>query len=147
MSASVEVSTGQVRAHERVEFWRDCFKTLLGLDAEFPESPEERFDATLRIDYKRPLVRLHYRSDAFLVSRTDRNIDDASWNSYILYRELSGGAWFEAETEAVTRRGSFVVSDADRLFQTRPLEQIEHDALLIPKAFIDPHLPASFLLP
>jgi hypothetical protein len=139
----VEVSTGQVRAHERVEFWRDISKTVVGLDAEFPKGAEERFDATLTMENKGPLGRVRYRSDAYVVSRSRRNIDELPWNGYILYRELSGGAWFEHGTEAVTRRGHLVVGDPDRPFQTRPLERFEYDSLLIPKAFIDPHLPGS----
>jgi AraC-like DNA-binding protein len=144
MSASVEVSTDQVRAHERVEFWRDhVSKNIVGIDAEFPTGAEECFDATLRMANKGPLVRLRYRSDAFVVSRTRGNIDELSWNSYGLHRELSSGAWFEAGREAVTRQGSLVVLDLDRPFQTRALKQFEHDSLLIPKAFIDPHLPTG----
>jgi AraC-like DNA-binding protein len=143
MSASVEVSTGQVRAHERVEFWRDRSKTLFGLDTEYSERAKERFDATRRMENKGPLVRMRLRSDAYVASRTRRNIDQLPWNSYFLYREISGGAWFEAGTKAVTRRGSLVVLDPDRPFQTRSLERFEHDTLLIPKAFIDPHLPGS----
>jgi AraC-like DNA-binding protein len=144
MSASVEVSTGQVRAHERLEFWRDSVsKNIVGIDAEFPKGAQERFDATLRMENKGPLVRLRYRSDPFVVTRTRRNIDQHSRNAYGFYRELSRGAWFEAGTEFVTRRGSFVISDADRPFQTRPFEQFEDDTLIIPKAFIDPHLPGG----
>ena len=143
MSASVEVSTSQVRAHERVEFWRDRSKTLFGLDTEFQKGAEERFDATLRMENKGPLVRMRYQSDGYVVSRTRRNIDQLSMNSYILYRELSGGAWFEAGTEAVMRRGSLVVGDPDRPLQMRPLEQFEYESLFIPKAFVDPHLPGS----
>jgi AraC-like DNA-binding protein len=143
MSESVEVSTDQVRAHERVEFWRDHSKRLLGFDTEFPKVAEEGFDATLTLENKGPLVRLRFRSDGYIVSRTRRTIDELSWNSYVLYRELSGGAWFEHGTEAVIRRGSLVVADPDRPFQTRPLERFEHDTVLIPKAFIDPHLPRS----
>jgi AraC-like DNA-binding protein len=143
MSASIEVSTGQVRAHERVEFWRDRVKTHVGIDAEFPKSAEERFDATLRMENKAPLVFLRYQSDAYVVSRTRRNIDQLPWNSYILYRELGGGTWFEAGTEAVTQRGGLVVADPDRPFQRGPLERFEYHTLIIPKAFIDPHMPGS----
>jgi AraC-like DNA-binding protein len=143
MSASVEVSTDQVRAHERVEFWRDSIETHFGSDAEFAKGVEERFDAYMRIENKGPLVRAHIRGDAYVVSRTRRNIDELSWNSYLLYRELSGGVWFEAGTEAVTQRGHLVVLDPDRPFQARRRERFEHDSLIIPKAFINPHLPAS----
>jgi AraC-like DNA-binding protein len=143
MSESVEVSTGQVRAHERVEFWRDRDTTVCGVDAEFPKGAEERFDATTRAEYKGPLIRVRFTSDGYVVSRTRRNIDQLPWNSYILHRELSPGAWFEAGMEGVTRRGSLVVLDPDRPFQARALERFEDDTLVIPKALIDPHLPGS----
>jgi hypothetical protein len=61
----------------------------------------------------------------------------------LLYRELSGGAWFEAGTEAVARRGSLVVVDPGRPFQTRLLERFGYESLFIPRAFIDPHMPGS----
>jgi AraC-like DNA-binding protein len=143
MSESVEVSTGQVRAHERVEFWRNRSKTHVGVDIEFPRGAEERFDATRRMENKGPLVRIRLRSDGYVVSRTRRNIDRLPWNSYVLYRELSGCAWLETGMEAVTRRGGLIVVDFDRPFQMRPLKRFEYDTLIIPKAFVDPHMPGS----
>ena len=93
------------QSSERVGRRRNC-----GLGNAIPlsskrvdKSEHERFDATLRMENKGPLALVRYRSDAFVASRTRRSIDELSLNSYVLYRELSGGAWFEAGTDFVPR--------------------------------------------
>jgi AraC-like DNA-binding protein len=143
MGASLEVSTDQIPQKMRLEFWRERFSETIGVVPQFPREAEDKFDAAFTLENKGPIIRLRFRSDSHEVTRDQRTIDNRPWNGYVLYRELSPGAWVQSGAEAVTPRGCLAVIDADRPFQTRALRHFEHDSLIVPREFIDPHVRGS----
>jgi AraC-like DNA-binding protein len=140
VGASLEVSTDQIPQKKRLEFWREHLAEMVGVVPQFSKDAEKSFDAAFTFESKGPIARLRFRSDSHQVVRDRRTIDERPWNGYVLYREVSAAAWLKAGAEAVTRRGCLLVLDADQPFQTWALEHFEHDSLIVPREFIDPHL-------
>lgn len=104
----------------------------------------EPFRANLTGRSSGSLLHLTVAAAAHRVARRPRDIARPAWGGYWIYREAAAGAWFRhAGREFITRTGDLVVYDADVPFETRPSHGFKLETLLVPKAVLQPHLPAS----
>jgi AraC-like DNA-binding protein len=89
------------------------------------------------------LAHLAFAVDNNVVSRLRPQIRRLEWGQYHLYREHSDGAWFDIDGhEFVTAHGDLVLYDSDLPMRTRGKAAYRHHLWMIPRAMLDPHLPA-----
>ncbi len=103
----------------------------------------QKFQARLTAISNGPLLHVDYEGDGRAVARQDRNIAHRPFNGYWLYRENATAAQFHHAGRAfITTSGTLLVADADVPFDAVPKGRYRHQAWLVPKRLLDPHLPA-----
>jgi AraC-like DNA-binding protein len=82
-------------------------------------------------------------ADAHHIVRQKHDIARRPWDAYWIYREIGSGMWCKYDDrEFVSRTGDLFISDADLPFETRTSTRYAYESWLVPKALLDPYLPA-----
>jgi AraC-like DNA-binding protein len=139
-----QISTDDVAERDRFAVWAAALHSAIGLNAQPLPDASGPFRARLSGRRSGALLYLNVAAAAHRVARRPRDIAQSDWGGYWIYREAAAGAWFShAGREFVSRTGDLVVYDADVPFETRPSDNFVLEGWLLPKALLDPHLPAS----
>ena len=135
-------STQEVPTKERFPIWREAHLWPLGIVAEpHPAAPPFRAAASTRI--AGDLKHIRRVADAHTVFRGAREIGRCAWGGYSIHREAGGGTWLRrGRTELIARAGDLIIADGDLPFEARAAGRYVHDVMLIPRARLQPHLPA-----
>jgi AraC-like DNA-binding protein len=139
----VQITTDDVPERDRPDLWEATLHRDLGMQAGPLPDASKPFQADLTGRFSGPLFNLRVAADAHRVMRLPRDIARRHWDSYWIYCEASAGAWFKAgNREFVTRTGDLFIFDSDEPFETLPTDRFTHEALLVSKVLLHPHLPA-----
>ncbi len=137
------VSTDSLAERDRFAAWADAVHTTLGLDAEPSPDTSPAFRANLSGRSHGPLLNLSVAADAHRIAHRGRSIAPSAGGGYRIYREASAGAWFRLPNmEGVTRTGDIVVYDTAVPLETQPRNGFLLEMWVMPKALLEPHLPA-----
>jgi hypothetical protein len=141
-------STEDVPEADRFAYWREAVSDrFIGVSGERHKGQDQDipFNGKLEGWAGESLRHFRYRSDRFHVLRRPRDIARRSWDDcYLLYRELSAGAWFEHDRrEFVCRFGDLLIADVTVPFATAPRTSYDHEVWLLPRRLLDPHLPVG----
>jgi AraC-like DNA-binding protein len=139
-----DVSTDDAAERDRFPLWAGAVHSTLGLDAEPAPGAPLPFRGKLSGRSSGPLLHLSVAADTHRIAHrplyggAQRLLD-----GYRIYREASVGAWFRvAGVEGITRTGDLVVYDTKLPLETRPLDGYLLEMWLVPRALLEPHLPA-----
>ncbi|HEY1933343.1 MAG TPA: helix-turn-helix domain-containing protein [Acetobacteraceae bacterium] len=137
----LQISTEDIPEKDRLDAWTAMLQGTLGMQAGgLPDASAFRVDVTVRSSG--PLTNLSVAAVTHSVMRLPSDIARRRWDSYWIYREAGAGVRFKVDQrEFISRPGDIFVGDADVPFETQALERYAHHALVVPKAFLDPHLP------
>ena len=143
------ITTSALPEREQFAFWREaCAEVLLGIRPEPPRARPGPFRAAMTATAAHGVHCMHFESDPHEVERGCREIGRVPWNACMIYRQLGPGSLFTRERERdelVMRPGDLVVTDTDVPFGTRSAEGYRHRVWLLPRAALEPHLPADRL--
>ena len=142
----ITFTTGGVPELERFAFWREAvLEDLIGAVGERSAEPARPFRAEVTCWDGPAFRRLRYQSDAHQALRRPQDIARKSWDAYWINREISGNMRYDLSgREFVTRSGDLTVTDSDLPLraQTRDGSTVDFDVWVIPRAMLEPHLPA-----
>ncbi len=139
-------STDDVPETERFSYWRAAVGDgLLGSCVEPNKDQERPFTGRLIGLRAGSVAQIRCRADRHSSFRGPREIARRSWHDHFLfYREFSAGAWFGWDGgELVTRPGELVIGDPMVPLAARPRADFDYEVWVLPRKFLDPHLPAS----
>jgi AraC-like DNA-binding protein len=140
----LNITTDDVPERDRFELWSGAVFSTLAIAARPLPDAEGPFQARFSARSRGPLLNCAFDSDGFHATRQSREIAHRQWDSYRIYREAGAGVWFSiAGQEMLSATGDLLVADADALFEARPVDRYADESWLIPKALLDPHLPAT----
>ena len=143
------ITTSALPEREQFAFWREaCAEVLLGIRPEPPRARPGPFRAAMTATAAHGVHCMEFESDPHEVERGRREIGRVPWNACMIYRQLGPGSLFTRERErdeVVMRPGDLVVTDTDVPFGTRSAEGYRHRVWLLPRATLEPHLPADRL--
>jgi AraC-like DNA-binding protein len=143
-SVPFRFSTDDVPERDRHARWAETMHSVLGLQAQPLADASGPFRANLSVRTSGPLGNLSLEADAHLVARRAGDSARRKSGSYCIYHQASAGAWFRrAGGDFVTRVGDLIISDSDAPFEAQPFGHHRLDLWSVPKALLDPHLPAS----
>jgi AraC-like DNA-binding protein len=144
----VYYSADDVRAPERLDYWREFLRGTMGIQTSPLARTPETFAASLQVRAKANLQAFRFESDPTFVQRDEGEIADRCWDGYGVYIERSDCARFAfGEQEAMARRGTIVLGDFDHPFETEPETRYQHDLVVLPKSWFAPHLPRNAISP
>jgi AraC-like DNA-binding protein len=137
----LRITTDDMPEKDRFDAWEAMLTGELGMRAgALPDASKFRLDVTARS--LGPLINLSVAAVTHSVMRLPSDIARRQWDSYWIHCEASAGVLFKVDhREFVSRPGDIFIGDTDLPFETRALERYSHQALTVPKAFLDPHLP------
>ncbi len=139
-----QFSTDDVPERDRVGMWADTMHSMLGLQAAPLAESSLPFQAKLSVRSSGPLRNLCLEADAYRVVRRAGDVARRKSSVYCIYHQASAGAWFRrAGGDCVTHAGDVIVSDADAPFEAELFGHHRLNLWSVPKALLDPHLPAS----
>jgi AraC-like DNA-binding protein len=131
---------------DRFAFWREqwCQGTA-GVTGELASGERHRFYARGTAWTASCVIRLRLVTGPFRVSRGLPEISRHSLENWIcLYQEMSDGATFQhAGNEFTTRPGDLLLTDPTIPFSGRPRSVHDYRRWMLPRAWIEPHLPAG----
>jgi AraC-like DNA-binding protein len=131
---------------DRFAYWREqwCEGTV-GVTGELARNERQSFYARATTWTAPHVIRLRCETGPFQVSRGLREINRRSWQEWIwLHQEMSEGATFRhAGNEFIMRQGDLLVTDPTIPFSGRPQSSHDYCRWLLPRAWIEPHLPSS----
>jgi AraC-like DNA-binding protein len=144
MTYAMQFSTANLPPADGFDLWRESSREFAGVALEPVDDPPASYRAAITVRAKGALRRHRTQCDAVRVRRGPREITGRSSDCYIIYRELSDGVHFRfGEKELTAARGSLLIGDYDRPFETWPVAEFDHEILLVPKSLLEPHLPAG----
>jgi AraC-like DNA-binding protein len=139
----VHITTDDVPEADRFGLWSAAVFSTLAISAQPIPDAEGPFAARFSARSSGPLLNCRFDSDGFHATRKDREIAHRQWHGYRVYREASAGVWFRiAGQEMLSATGDLLVTDADALFEARPVHRYADESWLLPKSLLGPHLPA-----
>ena len=142
----VQITTDDVPEGDRFALWSAAVFSTLAISAQPMPDATGSFRARFAARSRGPLLNCSFNSDGFHATRQSREINHRQWDSYRVYREASAGVAFRiGGQEMLTTAGDILVADADALFEARPVDRYADESWLLPKAVLDPHLPACGL--
>ncbi len=114
----VEWSTAAVSPPKRFEEWREvCCQQVYALTPE--RSAREPFNGQLRLHRAGALDVADIRCDGHLVQRRPQDISTCPSDTYYIYMQLEGRAWFEqGRRHQVTEPGDIIIADPNVAFNT-----------------------------
>jgi AraC-like DNA-binding protein len=137
------IAMDDVPERQRLEAWVATLHGMLGMQVRTSPDASKPFRAHLSCRSSGALFNVNVAADTHRVMRQPRDIAHRPWDCYWIYCEASAGAWFRAGNEEfVTHPGGIFIGDADTPFETEASDRFTHQAFVIPKALLDPHLPA-----
>ncbi len=135
------LSTDEIREAERFDQWRSCAQLMQGVTEHWVAGSAGAFRGAVEVRVAGSLRRSRVTSAASLSQRAERSIADASFGSYLIYREVGAGSLFD------NRRASFelwrdelMVHDFDAPCAMTAPSGFACELLMLPKTFVDPHL-------
>jgi AraC-like DNA-binding protein len=139
----LDISTDDVPERDRLDFWSAAISNALALSVQKLPDTTEPFRARLGARANGPMLHCDFDADRFRVTRQRGEIARKHWDSYWIYQEASAGAWFRiGDEEFVTRPGDLIIADTDVPFESSTTGHYNHELWMLPKALVDPHLPA-----
>ena len=139
----LEITTDDVPERDRFALWQGAVSSTLAITAHPLPDTAGAFSARFTARSVGPLLNCSFRGDGFQAVRQSREISSRQWHSYRIYREYSAGVWFRiAGEECISTTGDLLIADADAPFEARPTDRYFDESWLVPKALLDPHLPA-----
>jgi AraC-like DNA-binding protein len=142
------LSTDDIPERDRFSYWREQVnETLIGVTGERAPDHQALFTGHIAGCIGASLTHFRYRSNCFPVSRRPHEIARRGWEDWVwLYRETGEGAWFKhGGQEFATRRGDLIVADPAIPFETDALRDYDFEIWFVPRALLEPHLPATRL--
>lgn len=131
---------------DRFAYWREqwCQGTA-GVTGELAPGERRGFYARATAWAAPCVIRLRLETGPFRVSRGLPEIRQHSLENWIcLYQEASDGATFQhAGNEFMTRPGDLLLTDPTVPFSSRPLSAHDYRRWMLPRAWIEPHLPSG----
>ncbi len=131
---------------DRFAYWREqwCQGTA-GVTGELAPGERHGFYARATAWTAPCVIRMRLETGPFLVSRGLPEISRHGLENWIcLYQEVSDGAAFQhAGNEFNTRRGDLLLTDPTIPFSSRPLSAHDYRRWMLPRAWIEPHLPSG----
>jgi AraC-like DNA-binding protein len=138
----LDFSTDGVTSGETFDVWADTMHTLCGMRVTPSSTTSGPFRGRISGSSNGPLLSLSIDADGYDVQRSSREIAARPWNSYWIYREAGSGTRLGlAGREIRTAHGDLIVGDADVPLESWASSPCAHQASLVPKALLDPHLP------
>jgi AraC-like DNA-binding protein len=142
----VRITTDDVPQGDRFALWSAAVFSTLAISAQPIPDATGPFRARFSARSRGSLLNCRFNSDGFHATRQSREIAHRQWDSYRIYREASAGVAFKiGGQEMLSMTGDILVADADALFEAHPIERYADESWLLPKAVLDPHLPAGGL--
>jgi len=139
----LQITTDDVPERDRFAAWHDAVFSTLAISAEPLPDATGPFQACFSARSSGPLLNCSFKGDGFRATRQTREIAYRQWDGYRIYREASAGVWFRiAGQELVSTTGDLIIADADAPFEALPIGRYADESWLLPKAMLDPHLPA-----
>lgn len=139
----LHLTTDDLPERDRLEAWNATVFETLAITARPMPDAAGPFSARFSARSSGPLLNCSFDSDGFHATRQSREIAYRRWNGYRVYRESSAGVRFTiAGTEIFTGPGDLLVADADATFEALPVDRYTDESWLLPKAVLEPHLPA-----
>jgi AraC-like DNA-binding protein len=142
------LSTDDVPAGQRFDYWRDMYCEPIGLLVEPPQGPAP-FSAHISKVPVGPLFHIQWRQDTpCVVRRTHREIARCPSDSITIRREASAGVQINYPgKEFVVSAGDMLIADYDLPFENYPMDAtVQHSFWKIPKAAVTPYC-SSFGMP
>jgi AraC-like DNA-binding protein len=139
----LQITTEEVPESNRFEAWSDAIFNTFAISVQPLSDTKRPFRGRLSARASGPLLNCTLDADGYRASRHSRELAHRHFDSYWIGREYSTGALHEiGGQELLSKPGDMVVGDADAAFVSRPADQVRHELWLVPKALVDPHLPA-----
>ncbi|MGA3401183.1 MAG: helix-turn-helix domain-containing protein [Acetobacteraceae bacterium] len=139
----LQITTEDVPERSRFEAWHDAVYRTLAISAQPLPDADGPFRARFCARTSGPLVHCSFDADRYRAIRQGRDIAHRHWDSYWIGREFSAGAFHTiGGQDWISNPGDLVVGDADAVSDSRPADRYSHQLWLVPKALLDPHLPA-----
>src|SRR5580658_7841429 len=139
----LSMSAEELPERDRFDAWNAAIFSTLAIRVEPLPDMDQPFRARYSFRSSGPLLSCNFDSDGFYATRQSSELAHRVWDCYWIFRESGPGAWYSSGgREWVSRPGDIVIGDADDPFVTRPSGRYRHEAWAIPKAMVDPHLPA-----
>jgi AraC-like DNA-binding protein len=138
-------TTESVTQGERFAFRREAvLEGLLGVAGERFPGDAPNFRARVTAWNGPGFKRMHYQAEAHLAFRRPQDITRKTWDAYWISRDIGGGVCYDiAGREFVTRPDDLTVTHSDLTLAARnDVKGVNFDAWIIPRAKIEPHLPA-----
>jgi AraC-like DNA-binding protein len=140
----LHISTDDVPEADRFPLWHATVFNTLAISAQPMPNPSGTFQARFSARTHGPLLHCTFQSDGFLALRQSREIAHRQWDGYRIYREASAGVRFRVGgQDLVSAPGDLLIADADAPFEARPIDRYADESWLLPKALLEPHLPAK----
>jgi AraC-like DNA-binding protein len=135
--------TGGIRAAERYDWWATQVSENFGIVSALAREDRDSFAGRLEVFAGDAISLVRFASRGHVAERLRPQIRRIEWGSYVVYREHAPGAWFEiGGRECRVLRGDLLIADPDMGMRTGDTAGYHHDIWMLPKALLDPHLPA-----
>ena len=133
--------TATVQPADRLDWWATELDEKIGITTD--RVGHGPFEGRLDILTLEPLTHLRFEARNTLAQRRRPQIRRIEWGRYFIYREMGEGGHFQiGERRFTTSPGDLLVYDGDGEFRAQAKSSYRHHIWIVPKAALDPHLPA-----
>jgi AraC-like DNA-binding protein len=140
----LHMTTDDVPERNRFEAWNDALFSTFAISARPLPDAERQFRAHFSARTSGPLLHGSFDVAPYRAMRKSAEIAHRHWDSYWIYRESGSGALHSSGgQELVSRSGDLLVGETDIPIEAWSTDHYDHEVWLLPKALVDPHLPAS----
>jgi AraC-like DNA-binding protein len=139
----LEITTDGVPERDRLALWTDAIFSTLAISVQPLANTDGPYQGRFSARSSGPLLNCSFDSDGFRATRQSREIAYRQWDGYRVYRESSAGVQFTiAGQDVMSSPGDLLIADADAPFEAVPADRYTDESWLLPKALLEPHLPA-----
>lgn len=136
-------STDDVPERDRFSYWADTSTTSTATQRLPVAGAPRSFRASFSVRSMGSIFNMRSEADAHRVMRQKQDVARRPWGAYWIYREASAGIWCKyGDQEFLSRTGDLFIAQPDRPFETRTNTRYAYESWLVPRSFLDPHLPA-----
>lgn len=143
MSSDLSFSTDSAPEVERFdagrEFNHGAFAVLFGPMQQAPADDSAKVEVRL----KGSLGLLRYQAGGTHVIRGASQIARRTWNGYMIQRQRCGLRCANPVKDFHSRPGALIIGASEIPWESWAEAHYDHDVLIVPKALMDPHLPAT----
>lgn len=144
MAETIRFSTDWFPAPERFDAWREIASASFGMALDPPFRNRLAYHATAELHQRGGTALARLEGDGAVSRRGRREISQRAMDGYVIYRERGEGIHVDIAGRTIeARRGTLLIGDPNEPFVMRPVTRFRQDALLLPKALLDPHMPAQ----